>query len=594
MTIDTDVVTLWRSTVSVHGSRPAIVDGERTYTYAELDAAARVVAERLRAEGIGAEDLVVLCARRGFGWFAAMLGTLGAGAAFVPIDVEYPAERIRLICQRSGAHLVLGDAAGLRAVGDLPVTAVDLGALDLGAAVGAPELAVPHPRGAAYVVFTSGSSGQPKGVTIEHRSLGNTTCEAVRAYGFHADDRILQFNSLSFDTAYEEIFPAFAAGAALVLRGDETAATARHFWCDCVTYGVTVVDLTPAFWQELVAPAVADPEVVGAVRLVILGGDRLPPHAVAEWQACAPLAGRCTVMASYGPTETTIIVSAGVAAQARTGDDCRDEIPIGEVIANVALHVVGAGGGLDTAGELCIAGVNVARGYHRDPRLTADRFRPDPWSAEPGGRMYLSGDAARVEPDGSFSITGRLDRQVKVRGYRVEPAELEAALARLPGVQRAAVRVVTHDDGGKGLVAYVLEGATAVDRAVVLAALRDRLPKHLVPDDVVVLGRFPLTMHGKVDYAELPVPAAGPAPAAPDGDADPVLAAMRALLGNPAFGRDDNFFQNGGHSILAMRLLATLSDDLGIEMPLLDFFQEPTASAVERYQRTAVAEGMTS
>ncbi len=583
-----DVISQWNGTAARHPGRIALIDGERSCTYAELDQAARSVAARVTALGLGQDDLVGICASRGITWFAAMLGTLGSGAAFVPVDVEYPTERIRRILDLGGPRIVLTDTVAAAVAAESGVSCLDVESTGFGwTGTPLPPLRVPHPRSLAYVVFTSGSSGVPKGVMIEHQSLGNTTREAVRAYGFTAADRVLQFNSLSFDTAYEEIFPSFAVGAALVLRGPETAASAEHFWQHCAATGITVVDLTPAFWQELVDTAVRDPAKIGDVRLVILGGDRLPPDTVAAWQATAGLQERCTLMTSYGPTETTIIVSAGVAASAAAGGQTREEIPIGEVISNVRLHVVGDDGALSDSGELWIAGVNLARGYFGDPRTTAERFRPNPWPAEPGERIYSSRDAARVE-DGSFSITGRMDRQVKIRGFRVEPAEIEAAAARIDGVDRAAVRQEAQQDGGKALVLYAACGAAArLTPQALLAALREVFPPHLVPDRVVVVDCLPLTMHGKVDYdalrEDLSAPPA-PSQGAPGGGGEPsVLAIMRELLGDAALGESDNFFERGGHSILAMRLIARLSESLQLEVPLLDFFQDPTALGIERY-----------
>lgn len=583
--IEGDVLRQWNATVAVRGDRTALVDAKRSYTYRELDRAARAVARQLAAIGVRPGDLVGIYAGRGFTWFAAMLGTLGSEAAFVPVDVEYPQDRIQHILNLSKPRILLADNVGAPMAAASGVPFLDLGEADLLLGPQPPRLREPNPRSLAYVVFTSGSSGIPKGVMIEHRSLGNTVREAVCAYGFTAADRVLQFNSLSFDTAYEEIYPAFAVGAALVLRQAETAASAEHFWRHCAREQVTIVDLTPAFWQELVDVAVRDPAKVGDVRMVILGGDRLPPRAVAAWQGAAELLDRCALMTSYGPTETTIIVSAGVAAQAEAPGRLLDEIPIGEPIANVRLHVVGPDGGPAATGELWIAGVNLARGYYGDPRTTAERFRPNPWPAEPGERIYSSRDAARVH-DGSFSITGRMDRQVKIRGFRVDPAELEAAAARIPGVQRAAVRPEVRQDGSKALVLYIACGESRLQSHAILAALRDVLPPHLLPEHLFLLDRLPLTMHGKVDYEALrndQQEAPSPTASAIAGDGPSVLGIMREMLGYPGLSENDNFFECGGHSILAMRLLARLSEVLQLEMPLLDFFQDPTALAIEQH-----------
>jgi acyl-coenzyme A synthetase/AMP-(fatty) acid ligase len=464
-------------------------------------------------------------------------------------------------------------ADGARLINGGVPTVINLPDLHASRVVHHAPLQVPPPRALAYIVFTSGSSGPPKGVMIERAALGNTVREAVRAYGLGARDRMLQFSDLSFDAAFEEIFPVWAVGGAVVVRRPETASSAASFWTFCVENAVTVVDLTPAFWQLLVPIAVADPASVGDVRLVILGGDRLPPSAVAVWQATIELAERCWLATSYGPTEATIIVTAGPAGPAVTHDGLAEEIPIGQRIGGIDLRVA------STSAELCISGVNLARGYLDDPRSTAERFRPDP-HGRVGDRVYLSGDVARTTPDGRITIHGRLDRQVKVRGYRVDLGEVERELLRLPTVEASGACVADADGGTKALVAYVT-GPDPSSTPDLIRSLRLRLPAYAVPERVVVLDRLPLNDRGKVDYVLLADDARWRVAAVAGSAPRTVLAIMREMLGRPDLSDGDNFFDAGGHSILSLRLMARLADEFGTEIDLLQFFFEPTAAGVQ-------------
>ncbi|NEA73801.1 non-ribosomal peptide synthetase [Streptomyces sp. SID13588] len=582
-----DVVSQWNATVAATPERTAIVDDGRDFSYAEVDARARSVTAWLLAAGVRPEDRVVLCAERGFGWLSSVLGILGSGAAFVPVNVHLLHERVAGILARAGARAAVVDDKGARLLTSRVGTMVNLCELREARAAGTATLLAPPRRTLAYVVFTSGSSGSPKGVMIEHAALGNTVREAVRVYGLNALDRVLQFSDLGFDTAFEEIFPVWAIGGAVVVRRPETVSSAAAFWGFCVENAVTVVDLTPAFWQLLVSTAVMDASLIGQVRLVILGGDRLAASSVAAWQASPELAARCRLMTSYGPTEAAIIVTAGPAAPVQGPHGLVHEIPIGEPIGEVDLRVTAS------TGELHISGVNLARGYLDDPRSTADRFRPNP-HGHTGERVYLSGDIARIAPDGRITVHGRLDRQVKIRGYRVDLNEIELELIRLPAVQASAVCAVEDENGAKTLVAFVT-GPDPSSATNLNQALRTRLPDYALPDRTIARDRLPLTDRGKIDYTLL-VAEAMPGVAAATGSPAQrtVLGIMRELLDRPDLSESDDFFEAGGHSILSMHLVARLADELGVEVDLLRFFLEPTGLGIEaqiKHQKGVVGDG---
>ena len=545
-----------------------------SWTYRHLMARAAGVSSALAARGIGAEARVGVVAERRGHTLAAVLGTLGAGAAYVPLEPSLPERRLEALAADAGlsAVLCLGPAPPWLARTGIP-------ALSLEALATAETPESPHQPAAdasAYVLFTSGTSGRPKGVVVPRSALAAQCADVVTGYGLGADDRMLQFASLAFDTSVEEIFPTLLAGATLVLTEERPAEEARVFFERSRRHAVTVLDLPTAYWHQLVDElAEGGAELPETVRLVILGGEAALPDALVAWQRSTPAEAR--LVNTYGPTEATVVALRWWAerAEADSHRPSGSSLPLGRPLSYASASVLDPTGLRQppgAPGELHLAGAGLARGYLGRPGRTALAFRPDPRpDATPGGRLYATGDRARWRPDGVLEFLGRLDEQVKVRGYRVEPGEVEATLAGLTGVRAAAVSVETGA-GGPRLIAHVASDRTAPELRAALAA---ELPSYMLPSALVVLEALPLGPTGKVDRTVLPPAGAEPAGGeAPRGPVEEALAGFwRDLLEVDEVGRLDDFFALGGHSLLATRVASRARRAFGVELPLADLFE---------------------
>jgi amino acid adenylation domain-containing protein len=541
-------------------------------TCAELDARANRLAHHLRALGVGAESVVGVCLDRSAELVVALYAVLRAGGAYLPLDPTHPEERRESTLRDAGARVLVmrrgpgrGAPAGIATVWlDADRAAIDAQpATDPGAEVDGLQ--------AAYVIYTSGSTGRPKGTVVSHAALANHTGSAAEAYGVGPADRVLQFASAAFDASAEEIYPALARGAPLIVRPEGITGSAADFLAFCGREGITVLDLPTAYWHALAAALRAgEAELPPSVRLVIIGGERALPERVAEWRAAVGEGVR--LVNSYGPTEATIVATRH---DVGAGDGNGSEVPIGRPIHHVQAYVLDAAlqpvpDGMP--GELFLGGAGVARGYLGRPGLTAARFIPDPFSEEPGARLYATGDLARRRGDGTLEFAGRLDDQVKVRGYRIEPGEVEAVLLRHPDVRAAAVAAREDAPGERRLVAYVVADVAPAPPARELREfLGELLPGWMVPTAFVLLDALPLTAGGKTDRRALPAPEAEPASAddfvAPRTPAEALLAEIwGAVLGRARVGVHDPFFALGGDSILALQVVAR-ARRAGVELP---------------------------
>ncbi|RKE21816.1 non-ribosomal peptide synthetase [Streptomyces sp. TLI_171] len=569
----------------------ALRDGERTFNYRELLAESHRAAAAVREVGALPRTPVGLYGPRSAELVTGMLGILLAGCAYLPLDPALPAARLRSMLHTAGATAVLTTPHTTPTDTGLPTAFLEPAPAPAPATLhhlppAQPfSPASPSPADPAYVLFTSGSTGEPKAVAVSHRALLARVRWMGSAYGLGPGERVLQFASPGFDTHVEEIFPALSHGAEVVLL-PVPSAELPDWLGGPQGRTLTVLDLPTAYWQELVAagPAVPWPP---ALRTVVLGGDQVTADAVAVWREL--FGDRVELWNTYGPTEATVIATA-----ARLGaPDALARPGIGRPIAATVAHLLDDGRRPvppGVPGELWLGGDGLADGYLGRPELTADRFVPDPFT---GGRMYRTGDLARLRPDGALEFLGRLDRQLKVRGHRVEPAEVEAALLRHPGVARAVVDL-SDEAGRQTLTAWVVPEAEQLLRPEELRQhLRALLPAHLVPDACVLLDRLPLTVRGKLDRAALPAPAGAAAPAAaertaPRTDAEQLVAEVWAeVLGldEGRVGVHDDFFALGGHSLLAVRVLARLRTALELDLPVRVLFTAPTvagtAAAVE-------------
>ncbi|HEU4731249.1 MAG TPA: amino acid adenylation domain-containing protein [Kofleriaceae bacterium] len=569
----------------------AVVDGGRHVRYGELIAWSHAVARRLAALALPAEARVVLVAERSAAAVAALLGALRAGVTLVSLDPETPVDRMALLCDDAAPrHALISHARLVDAVASLGVAVTDVSGLAPVQDAEAAPLPAPHPSRAACVLYTSGSTGRPKGVVLTHAALA-WYIDAFRALtGLTERDRVLQFASLGFDASLEEILSTLAAGARLVLRPPGPLEAFPAFADRVRREAVTVLDLPTVFWHEWMrAQARGDAPPPASTRLLLVAGEAAALEAYRTWCGVAPPG--CAWINAYGPTEITCLSTALHLAHGAPLDVAP---PIGRPLAGAQAFVLDDQLALvppGVAGELYLGGPGLARGYLGQPGLTAERFVPSPF--HPGERLYRTGDRAVLAPDGDLHFLGRRDLQVKLRGVRVELAEVEAALAAVVPGARAAAVVHADERGAPELVGYLVPPAgpvpgpvrgpvcgPAIDLDAVRGALARRLPAAMLPAALVVLDAFPITTNGKIDRARLPRPARPSAAAAEP--IDPlerlVLEIWRDVLGRDQVGTEDSFFAAGGHSLLAARVVARVGDLLGLETSIRAVFEAPRVS----------------
>jgi amino acid adenylation domain-containing protein len=569
----------------------AVVHGARQLTYRQLNERANQVARHLRRHGAGADGLIGVCLKRSAEMLVGLLGVWKSGAAYVPLDPTYPPERLAFMARDAGlrlflteracAHLLGGVAQAICLDDDWPTIGRE-GVDDLPSAAAPAHL--------AYVMYTSGSTGQPKGAMVQHGGLVNYVCWAADAYGFQLGGLVPVHSSISFDLTVTSLYPPLLVGGQVDLlpetRGAQSLADAL---LDGKRYNV--VKITPAH-LELLAQQLTPAEMATATGAFVIGGENLRAEILAAWRRHAPAT---RLFNEYGPTETVV---GCCVHEVKHGDPDNGSVPIGRPIANTRLHVLDADmkpvppGG---TGELHIGGVGVARGYLNRPQITAGRFLSDPFAAD--GRLYRTGDLARWRADGVLEFLGRVDSQVKLRGYRIELGEIDANLAAHPRVQSCAASVREDEAGDRQLVAYVVPRPEALP--IVAAELRDflkqRLPDYMVPVQWVFLDAFPLTHNGKIDRQALPAPAAAtPATliAQPrNANEEKILGIFRETLGRADFGIFDSFFDLGGHSLMAARLISRLQETTLAKLALWNLFETPTvaglAEVVERLSLVA-------
>ncbi|KRA75174.1 hypothetical protein ASD78_09205 [Lysobacter sp. Root667] len=565
--VDTPLHVLFQRQAERRPDAVAVECGAQRLSYGELDARSDALARALVARGAGPGQLVGLFVERSPRMLVALLGVLKAGAAYVPMDPSYPAERLGYMLEDAQARLIVSER-GLLA--QLPASDCEVVLLDeIDTAPGARVDRDVGPEDLAYVIFTSGSTGRPKGVQIPHRAAVNFLAAVAREPGLSETDTVCAVTTLSFDIAVLELLLPLTVGARIALADRATVADGAALARLIDSAGASVMQATPATWRMLL-----DAGWRGRAQLRILcGGEALPRELADRLLDCG-----AQLWNLYGPTETTVWSAVECVS---AGDEA---ISIGRPLANTDIHIVDARGQVLPAGvpgELLIGGLGVARGYLARPELTAEKFVPDRYGPRAGARLYRTGDLARRRRDGRIEVLGRIDHQVKLRGFRIELGEIEAVLAEHPDVRQAVVICREDRPGDKRLVAYLIGDS---DAAELRAFARQRLPEYMLPSAFVRLSEYPLTPNGKVDRKALPAPDAGAVETAatyvsPRNGEEETLARLWAdVLGLERVGIHDDFFDLGGHSLLATQLVSRVQKAFGGEIALRSLFEAPTVA----------------
>jgi amino acid adenylation domain-containing protein len=551
----------------------AVEAADETLTYAALEQRSNQLAQLLRARGVGRGALVGVCLDRIAGLPVSLLAVLKAGAAYVPVDPAHPPERLGYTLTDAAVSCVITEArfSGALAGAGVPLIAVD--DQELAAMPVTPLSPSGDPSDLAYVIYTSGSTGRPKGVEIEHRQLVNFLRSMAREPGLGPDDVLLAVTTPSFDIAGLELFLPLSVGAKTVIASRGDVLDGERLRERLEACSATMMQATPATWRLLL-----DAGWEGKADLTALCGGEAMPRDLAR-----DLGARVRALWNmYGPTETTVW------STLQQVTDHERDISIGRPIANTTVYVLDAAGRptpVGVAGELCIGGEGVARGYRQRPELTAEKFVSLSIAGRPAERVYRTGDVVRLRSDLSLEFVGRRDQQVKLRGYRIELGEIEAVLAEHPAVRRSVVIVRQDTPGDQRLVAYAVpnEGAELPIEEL-RAALRTRLPEYMVPSIIVPLAALPLTPNGKVDRKALPVPPTSRAPGVTDSVAMTdvqrgVAAIWCSVLHLERVGLYENFFDLGGHSLLVIKVHALLKRQFEVELTIVDLFQRTTVAA---------------
>ncbi len=561
-------------------------------TYNELNQKANQVAHYLIRKGIIQNQVVGLCMERAPEMIIATLGILKAGGAYLPIEPSYPEERIRFMVEDTSISVLLTQQQLEQRFAPYQLTTLALDkdwAIIENEPVTNPGLDI-DTHTLAYIIYTSGSTGKPKGVMIRHSNVVNYVHYARELFKISPEDRVLQFASISFDAAAEEIYPALTGGATLVLRNDAMISSASTFLNSCERFGITVIDLPTAYWHQIHSEIKEhNIPLPSGLRLVIIGGERAIPEYILEWQKTYGKSVR--LLNTYGPTETTIVATVWELPPHGKDAPFLREVPIGKPVDNVQAYVLDRNlqpVPLGVPGELVIGGAGVAAGYLNRPELSNEKFLPNPFLKK--SRIYRTGDLVRFLKDGNIEFLGRIDQQVKIRGFRIELGEVEAAIRRLPHIEDVVLLAREDTPGERRLVAYfVPESGKEISAASIRSALKEALPDYMVPAFFIPLDKIPISSVGKTDYRALPAPDSGRPElekefVAPRNELENFLAKLlQDVLKIEKVGIHDNFFELGGDSLKAAIFINSLQQELDEILYVVVLFDNQTIEELATY-----------
>jgi amino acid adenylation domain-containing protein len=561
----------------------AVQHEDEKLNYHDFNERANQLAHYLRTLGVGPDVPVGICLEPSLNLTVALLAVLKANGACLPLDPTYPKDRLQFMVEDAGIPVLLSDG---QLASDLAGTSTKVVCIDsIQESIAKRNRTNPEnyitPQNLAYVIYTSGSTGKPKGVMLTHGGLVNYITAATQVYGLTSTDRLLQFSSISFDIAIEEMYPTWVVGATLVLRSGDFSLAGSDFLQWARHKKLTVLCIATAYWNELVHElSESGASLPESLRLVSVGGEKAQSHVLEAWRKIA--GSRVRWVNTYGPTETSVIATS---YELPSSGALPSPLPIGRPINNTRIYILDENlepVPVGVAGEIHIGGPGLARGYLNCPEVTAAKFIPDPFNAEPEARLYKTGDLARYMPNGEIEFVGRRDFQIKIRGFRVEPGEIESVLAGHSSLREAVVVAPDEGSSAKRLVAYLVPVAGQRPSAGdVRGWLGKQLPDYMIPSDFVFLEELPLTPNGKVDRRRLSVRSvvrdSGDDFAAPTDKVESQLTRMwEEILRQRPIGIRDNFFELGGHSLVAVRLMRRIEKEFGRKLPLVTLFNAPT------------------
>ncbi len=563
---------------------------DQQLTYQELNNRANQLAHYLKSLGVEPNVLVGICVERSLEMIVGLLGILKVGGAYVPLDPNYPPERLEYMIADAKMPVLLTQSKWKIPEHQSQIIRLDADWEKI-ASQNSDNLApIGENKHVAYVIYTSGSTGNPKGVMISQQALVSFVQTAISEYGISGSDRVLQFASINFDAAVEEIYPSLCTGATLVLRTDKMLSDLPTFFQACEDLQLTVLDLPTAYWHQLAAElANTSTSLPEFLRLVIIGGEKVLLEPVRDWQKYVTKSGkadRLQLINTYGPTETTVVATLYRIPNTFLNIN---EVPIGRPLAHLQTYILDPQlqpVPIGVTGEIHIGGDSLAIGYLNRPELTDEKFIPNPFSSQSGSRLYKTGDLARYLSDGDIEYLGRIDNQVKIRGFRIELGEIETVLSQHPNIRATVVTVREDIPSDKRVVAYVV----AEDKSQNIdlrAFLKERLPSYMIPSAFVFLEAMPITPNGKIDYRSLPVPDISSTQleknfVPPSNPTQETLAKIWSqILGVERVGINDNFFELGGHSLLSVRLISEIEKAFNYQIPLSSLFKISTISEIE-------------
>lgn len=555
----------------------ALIFKDKKITFEELNTNSNKLANYLRSKGVKEETLVPVCIERSIDMITGILGILKAGAAYVPLNIQYPEERISYLLEDTNAGIILSSkesSVKIPVSDKYEIILTDENLSDINKHSDENLKSVPSAGNLAYVIYTSGSTGKPKGVLIEHQTVVNLINAQSRYFNVNSNDKILQFSNYSFDASVEQMFLAMLNGATLVLIPDDLLLSGEEFENYLNKNNVTHLHATPSFLENL------NPDNFKYLKRIIAGGDICKKELSDKWK------NNASFYNEYGPTETTVT---SIEYNDIGKNEFNISLPIGKPLSNIRINIVNSENEIcpiGIAGELFISGDCLARGYLNKPEITSEKFSKDLFSDNPESRMYRTGDIGRWMTDGNIEYLGRIDEQVKIRGYRIELGEIESVINEFEQVSNSSVVAISDYSGNKRLVAYViLKGE--FDKVKIQDFLKMKLPEYMIPDVFVEMESFPVSSNGKVDRKAFPVPDAEELVTteyvAPVTELEQKLSELwREILKTDKIGINDNFFELGGHSLNAIQLTTAIHKQLNIKTDIGMIFSNPTISKLSR------------